>query len=184
MGQPRRSWLDPRIVSDYIGGALGRGLFARQPIRAGEVVWRQHPDGPMLTLTFDQFDALPAMMQYHLDIYAHQIGPETIAYGNPAYELVEFMNHSCEPSVWWDGDDRLVARLDLAVGDAVTYDYATSETDEEWSMECACRAPSGCRGVICGLDSREPWFADRYRGHTLSHVDKYLDYTLVDLNGQ
>jgi len=78
------------------------------------------------------------------------------------------MNHSCEPSCWFEGPKLMTATRDLAAGEEITFDYATSnDWDQGW--RCGCGA-AGCRGVVTGREWEVPSLQVKYRGHWLPHV--------------
>ena len=58
------------------------------------------------------------------------------------------VSHSCDPNCQIDVHGRvLVAMKTLAPGDAVSFDYGTTETRLAFPFECHCGF-SGCRGRI------------------------------------
>ncbi len=63
--------------------------------------------------------------------------------GNPG----RLLNHSCEPNARIVDLVRVVAGRDIKAGEEVTIDYALTEEDPFWSMDCRCNA-RGCRGTI------------------------------------
>jgi uncharacterized protein len=73
-------------------------------------------------------------------------------------------NHSCDPNLWWDGAYTLTARRDIAAGEELTNDYATSTDSAEFGMNCSCGAAC-CRGAISGLDWRRSDLQQRYGDH-------------------
>lgn len=65
-----------------------------------------------------------------------------------------YLAHSCEPNAVIvfsaSGEPSAVVALhDIAEGDMVTFDYATSEWDMAEPFRCACGAPT-CRGLVKG----------------------------------
>ncbi|WP_432987337.1 SET domain-containing protein-lysine N-methyltransferase [Dactylosporangium sp. CA-233914] len=48
-------------------------------------------------------------------------------------------NHGCDPSLWWSGPYTLVARRDIAAGEELTNDYATSTADPGFRMPVRVR---------------------------------------------
>jgi hypothetical protein len=75
----------------------------------------------------------------------------------PAAPL-RFLNHSCDPNTGMKTDARgnpgLYARVPIAPGDEVTWDYAMSEADfiidgEAGSFPCLCGSPR-CRKIVSG----------------------------------
>jgi D-alanine-D-alanine ligase len=92
---------------------------------------------------------------------------EVWAMWSPDPEDWKPINHSCDPSAWFEGLD-LVARRDLEPGDEITMDYATFCTEPMAEFDCACGAPE-CRSVIRGSDHLED-FVERYGSHLSDHV--------------
>lgn len=59
-----------------------------------------------------------------------------------------FLNHSCAPTAMLSGR-RLLARVPLAIGDEVTFDYDTTEWTMAEPFDCGC-GHVGCRGRVAG----------------------------------
>ena len=73
-------------------------------------------------------------------------------------------NHSCDPNLWWAAPYTLVARREIAVGEELTNDYATSTGEEDFAMPCRC-GTARCRGVVTGRDWSRPELQQRYGDH-------------------
>ena len=73
-------------------------------------------------------------------------------------------NHSCDPNLCWVGPYELAARRDIAIGDELTNDYATSTADPGFVMACSCGSGQ-CRAVVTGSDWRRPDLRARYGQH-------------------
>ena len=147
------SWLDPRVVVAP-SPIEGRGLFARAPIAAGEVVMRLGGR----VLTDDEFVAL-RLVKYsalaiddHLNLLLDNESPVT------------FGNHSCDANLWMADEVTLVARRRIEAGEEVTVDYALHTADLPWSMPCRCGSPV-CRGVVTNEDWHRQDVRERYAGH-------------------
>lgn len=59
-------------------------------------------------------------------------------------------NHSCEPNAIFGGERDLLAMVDIAAGEPITYDYSTNTTSRHgytMKFRCHCGA-SRCRGTI------------------------------------
>jgi SET domain-containing protein len=122
----------------------GLGLFAREAIAAGEVCARL--DGREIDDT--ELDALVAGGK-PFSAFALGGGRHILQSGD---DLTRFGNHSCDPSLEWDGSRTLHARRAIAPGEEATVDYAPMSR-EGWSMPCNCGAKS-CRGAVHGLMRR------------------------------
>lgn len=78
--------------------------------------------------------------------------------------LHDFMNHSCDPNVWMIGDKVWVLRRDIAPNEELRWDYATTESDEEYGFRCSCGAAK-CRGKVRSDDWKHLDLQVRYYGH-------------------
>jgi hypothetical protein len=60
---------------------------------------------------------------------------------DPTKDLTNYINHSCDPSCWFQGDNCIVARRDLSIGDRITIEYATVDHQfVEFDNECDCKS--------------------------------------------
>jgi len=135
----------------------GLGLFAREAIAAGEIVAVK--GGHILSPR--QWAALtrelgPAEIQIADDLV---IAPVT-AESRPGGML--YTNHSCEPNIAIQGQIVFVAMRDIAAGEELTHDWATTDDNDD-TMACRCGRPS-CRGTISGKDWMRPELQAKYRG--------------------
>ncbi|MFC8504147.1 SET domain-containing protein-lysine N-methyltransferase [Pedococcus sp. NPDC057267] len=83
------------------------------------------------------------------------------------------LNHSCDPTLAWAGA-RLVAFRDVAEGEELTVDYATSTTDPDLLVRCHCETYR-CRQMVTGEDWRIPELQRRYAGHLATEVQAAVD---------
>jgi SET domain-containing protein len=74
------------------------------------------------------------------------------------------INHSCDPNLWWLDGVTLGARRDIAAGEELTYDYATSIDDPDYMLRCHCETYR-CRQMVTGDDRQVPELQRRYAGH-------------------
>ena len=148
------SYLSPTARPVAVGAA-GRGSVAVEEVAAGEVVAAFGGR----CLTRDEFDLLPAGQQ----VRSIQIDEALFLAGSPEPEPADFINHSCEPNCGMRGNSVLVALRPIAVGEAITYDYATSDGCDYDEFECACGSTL-CRGKVTGNDWMLPDLQLRYRG--------------------
>jgi SET domain len=111
----------------------GRGMFATRAYAAGDVICRLEGSVKKGPVTSDT-------------------GPNWIGIGpnlwiDPKSPL-DFINHSCEPNAAFGRKRQLVALAPIAAEDEITFDYSTSETDPDWTMDCSCGTPSCRRGLF------------------------------------
>jgi len=164
----------------------GLGLFAVAPIKEGEVVWKYSSD-PYGRVTAKIYTKLEAEEVWKDDLdwfwhWAYRCG-ENLYLGpaskdSPSLEATYYQNHGCDPSTWWQDDFTLIARRDILPGEEITFDYGTSESDdEELSLgKCLCGSPI-CRGEIGAADFLKPELIKRYRTHFQSYqVERQKQY--------
>ncbi len=149
------SYMTPKARPQAVGAA-DRGLIAVEPIGAGEVVAAFGGR----CLTRDDFDLLPVGQQKR----SIQIEETLFLAGPVEPEPADFINHSCSPNCRMSGSTIVVALRDIEVGDALSYDYATSDGCDYDEFECACGSVI-CRGKVTGCDWMLPELQIRYRGH-------------------
>jgi len=148
----------------------GRGLFAREKIPAGEFIWRKDPGEKYYSQA--EIDAFTAEQKKNFYNYSYQVGPDQF-YGTPegkAGDDADYMNHSCDPNTWFEADGSMSARRDILPQEEITYDYATSEGRENFSLTCRCGSPL-CRGEVRGNDLKKiPALRERYQSHVMPHL--------------
>jgi len=149
------TWYDPRAELRP-SPIHGNGMFASQPIHAGEVVVRIGG----IVMTEEEFQAyITTVPRYN----AVQIGEGMHLIDVPASP--GGMNHSCDANLWMRDEVTVVACRDIAAGEELTQDYALYTTSPTWSMKpCHCVTPV-CRKEITGNDWQLPEVQERYRGH-------------------
>ena len=131
---------------------LGRGVFAKKPIRRGELIAAF--DGP----TFDgDFDEWTDDLRNH----AIQIGPEK---WRDSKGIARLLNHSCDPNCGIKGVNRIVAMRDIAPGEQLTWDYEMTEKSSWWRMRCRCGSPI-CRKRIGTYSNLPRSVRRKYRGY-------------------
>lgn len=136
----------------------GRGLFALEPIRQGEIVAIK---GGYI---FDRRTRVeveqrlgPAEIPIAEDFF---IGPRS---ADEREGGMLFTNHSCDPNIGVQGQVVFVAMRNIQAGEELTCDWATTD-DDTYEMVCQCGAPN-CRKVITGQDWRRPDLQEKYRGY-------------------
>jgi uncharacterized protein len=148
----------------------GTGLFATAPIAAGTAVVRV---GGRLVSTAE-LQALTAEAQRaggYVDSIAVDEDVELVL---PPRSAGGFGNHSCDPNLWWADADTLIARRDIAPGEELTNDYATSTADPAFLLRCHCES-TRCRGMVTGDDWRIPELQARYAGHWVPMLQRRID---------
>lgn len=137
----------------------GKGLFATKPIAKGTVVavlGGRRVNTAELTSLID--DA--------------EVPVDTITVGDDEHlvlptdprPVIAHGNHSCDPNLWWIDAVTLETRHDLAPGDEVSSDYATSTGVDGYELTCGCGSPL-CRGTVTGRDWQLLELQQRYGDH-------------------
>ncbi|MBN1380408.1 MAG: SET domain-containing protein-lysine N-methyltransferase [Deltaproteobacteria bacterium] len=157
-----RCYRSPKIEI-RASGPKGRGLFATEKIKRGEVVAIKA--GHIVTA-----DRLPeittATGDYALQIddyfYLSPISSEEVE------RLTIFINHSCDPNVGFDGQITYVAMRDIEPEEELCHDYAMMRTDG-YSLDCLCGSEL-CRGKVTGEDWKDPQLQQRYGNYFSSYI--------------
>ena len=151
----------------------GTGLFATGLIRKGEAVWWETPEDRafQLDVPIAELKTWPEEKQRQFERYAYQISADTYTGRKDGVPVdpADFTNHSCDPTTWFENDITMTARRDILPGDEITYDYATSETDEDFLLACGC-GTAHCRKIIRGSDHLLPEVQQVYGDHMMQHV--------------
>ena len=146
----------------------GLGLFASAPISRGENVAVKGG----YVLTRDDWARL-----------ASELGPAEIeitddlvmapARADERAGSMLYTNHSCDPNIALQGQIVLVAMRDIAAGEELTHDWATTD-DSDYVMTCHCGSPR-CRGTLSGMDWRRTDLQEKYRGWFCWFLQRKID---------
>lgn len=153
-----KTWIDPRVQVRQ-SRVSAKGLFATAPIKKDEpvVVF-----GGVVFSTAD-VEAGKAKKRSLL-----MVGEDLWLGERPEDpdQVDWFLNHSCDPNLWFQDEVTLIARRDIVAWEEVTLDYAMHFGDAKWTMKerCRCGSPN-CRGVITGRDWMLEDLQKRYSGH-------------------
>lgn len=145
------------------------GLFVLEPVLAGSTVIVY--GGPVVAAeefaTFSDFRRRHSL-QIGEDVYLTTVDDgEDLQPG-------DYVNHSCDPTLWLVGEVTLAARRNLFPGDPLTYDYATSDSTPYDEFECECGVAS-CRGKVTGEDWMDRKLQDRYAGHFSPYLERRIN---------
>lgn len=142
-------------MKTYVADTLhnGKGIFAVREIVKDELI----------------FIAQGSIVQEKYDPLLYGRGERWLGVGHetwinsPPDNPIYFMNHSCNPSAGLEGRVKIVALRTIKNDEEITIDYALTEEDPYWRMNCNC-GEEKCRKVIVGtarfknlsLDERIP----------------------------
>jgi len=145
----------------------GRGLFARRPIRRGEIVAIK--GGHILdrrALARVRRRIAAAYIQIDDGFYIGARGRAEVARNKI------FINHSCEPNLGIRGQITYVALRAIEPGEELTYDWAMEENAPAVTR-CACGARR-CRGTLTGQDWKIARLQKRYRGYFSAYIEEKI----------
>ncbi|MEE9411585.1 MAG: SET domain-containing protein, partial [Methylococcales bacterium] len=142
----------------------GAGLIAGRFIPAGEILYQFNSDEPPAHR--HELIYWPKETRQEFMKFACQIGEDDFCF---LQGEIKFINHSCDPSGWWETFGVLTARRDIQSGEEIAYDYSTSDIMLHYSMECMCKSKS-CRGTVTEKDYLLPDFQEKYADHLPKHV--------------
>ena len=146
----------------------GRGLFARTAIARGEVVAVKGG----YVQTAEQWSRLQPVLgaadiQLTEDLVIAPVHPDE------RDGAMLYTNHSCDPNIAIQGQIVFVAMRDIAAGEELTHDWATTD-DGDYAMTCHCGSPR-CRGTVTGKDWRRNDLRQKYRGWFCWFLQRKID---------
>ena len=148
----------------------GKGLFAVETIRRNEIVCIKGGHIFNREKLREIAETLgPAEIQIGHDLF---IGPldEEEREGS-----MIFSNHSCDPNLGVQGQIVFVALRDIAAGEELTHDWATTD-DDDYQMNCRCGAES-CRKIITGQDWRRSDLQQKYADYMSWYLTQKIKAT-------
>ncbi len=146
----------------------GKGNFALQKIKQGETVIVFGGD----VIEIEEFLKLPKQVQ----TFPYQIS-DKLFFGPTKVENVDsadYINHSCDPNVGFNGPMMLVAMRDISKDEELTFDYATCMTSAIIDMNCDCGLKN-CRVKITGEDWKKPELQKRYKGFFQPYIERKIN---------
>ena len=84
------------------------------------------------------------------------------------------MNHCCQPNCGIRGQIVFVALRDIEPDEEITFDYAMSECDENYTISLSCNK-KGCRKVFSGADWMKPELQEKYKGYFSMFIQRKID---------
>jgi len=146
----------------------GLGLFAKATIARGAIVAVK--GGYVLTRA--QWATLttelgPAEIEIAGDLVIAPVRQEERA------GAMLYTNHSCEPNIAIQGQIVLVTMRDVAAGEELTHDWATTD-DGDYTMTCRCGS-ARCRGTITGKDWQRADLQKKDRGWFRWFLQRKID---------
>jgi SET domain-containing protein len=146
-------------------GSRGRGVVAERNFKQGEVIaiWR----GSIIT----KREAIALSESERSQLL--QVDEDSFLVTNKALLTVDYINHSCEPNCGFTDGTTLVAMREIAAGEAVTFDYAMSDTTTIFDFDCWCGSTT-CRKKMSGNDWRRADLQERYAGWFAPHVARLI----------
>jgi len=146
----------------------GKGLFANQTIRVGEIVAIK--GGYIFT-----GQAWKSREQLFGDSEI-QIGDGFFIAPDQQLQrdgAMVYSNHSCDPNIAIQGQIVFVAMRDIAANEELTHDWATTD-DLDYVLSCRCASPR-CRGTITGKDWMKRELQEKYKGWFCWFIQRKID---------
>lgn len=90
-------------------------------------------------------------------------------------EILDYLNHSCNPNVGFYGQIMLVAMRDIQADEEITCDYAmvVSEFVGMKNFECLCGA-TDCRKIMSEDDWKKKDLQEKYKGYFSAYLEKII----------
>lgn len=104
----------------------GKGLFTRQFIKKGDIIWSSKNDNDVIEINDDKLlEYLNCYSQNEvIDILDHMY-----CYNGKCYNIIncdcKYTNHSLNPTSYVDSNNSSIAIRDIDIGEEITEDYRT-----------------------------------------------------------
>lgn len=140
---------------------LGYALFATRDIAAGTALfgeddWVDEAErAAATTLPAARLQELPEQERRAFIHFGYNTGHDEVTgtFDHAAVRHpVNFLNHSCDPNIGYDGAESIVALRPIAAGTEIRMDYGTYSFSFDHPFACRCGAPN-CRGAV----RRDDW---------------------------
>jgi len=151
----------------------GKGLFAKAAITREEIVAVKGGyvvNGEQWTAI--EKDLGSAEIQISEDLFVAPLS-KAQRQGSMVYT-----NHCCEPNIAIQGQIVFVAMRDIAPGEELTHDWATTD-DSDYEIQCRCGA-SRCRGTLTGKDWMRKDLQELYKGWFCWFLQRKIDALTYD----
>jgi uncharacterized protein len=133
-------------------GEKGKGLFARDPIPKGTVVFFECK--PCKRISKDDFQLIPTNKEKSF-ILQYGYRKADGSYLLPCDEII-YLNHSCSANILDSGKGFDIMVEDIARGEEATYDYRLFFCQESDEFECICGEDNCCKLVRSVHDQHNP----------------------------
>lgn len=146
----------------------GKGLFAKEAITKGEIVAIK--GGHVLTK--------PEWRALETTLGSAEIQISDQFFIAPANKeewegSMLYTNHSCDPNIGIQGQIIFVAMRDIAPGEELTHDWATTD-DLDYEIDCNCGSFQ-CRKKITGKDWMKRELQEKYKSYFAWHIQKKIN---------
>jgi len=151
-------------------GKYGKGIFAGEDIRKGEVIYVL--SGERMNLA-EMISRVNSKKEYIDDPL--QIGKRTYI------DLDTFshtFNHNCDPNAGIRKNSELFALRDIKKGEEITYDYSATIAPTKWHMKCKCGSHK-CRKILSDVRSIPKGQLEKYK--KLGALQKYMKPLLKEV---
>jgi hypothetical protein len=144
---------DPREKHLYVAKTphTGNGLFTRRAF--------EHHESVFILRGELRFFAGRTREEVHR--YENWVGLGRDRWIDPAPPFI-YLNHSCEPNLGIAGEKEFVALRDIKADEELTFDYAITEDELPWTLNCLCGTQS-CRGTITAIQLLPTHVLNRYK---------------------
>ena len=148
-------------VEIRINSLNGKGIFANEAIKKGEIVFIK--GGHILKR--DEIFSSGVINSYFPISDDYFLGATN---KDEEDSIKLYQNHSCNPNVGLHGEITFVALRDIEKDEELTVDYAFID-NEDYSFKCTCGS-SNCRGTITGYDWKIKELQDKYYNYFAQYL--------------
>ena len=158
------------VMSDKVeirdNGLNGKGVFAKEFIKKGEIVFIK--GGHILTK--NEIFSTGVINSYFPISDEYFLGAKNKEEEN---DIKLFENHSCNPNCGLRGKISFIAMRYINKDEELTTDYAFID-NEDYKFECTCGSEN-CRKVVTGYDWKIKELQDKYYDYFAQYLKEKID---------
>jgi hypothetical protein len=164
-----KSWISPKTEKGLPSKIIGRGFFAREQIKKGELLAVKTGHVISGQEVLDNSEVIQGSeTQIWDDLFLAPMTSDELEFS------MIFYNHCCEPNMGVKGSVMHVALKDIQPSEELTVDYATIFDRENYSFDCSCGVVT-CRGVVTGKDWQKEDLQEKYKGYFSAFLEEKIN---------
>lgn len=159
----------------------GFGLFTKEDIKKGEIVWKDRYDGPVNKyhkIKINEIINLPNDQAKIAIKYGYQSCDEyfitPLTQEEVDLDYSNYWNHSCDPNCLPLNESCWIACKNIKSGEELTIDYCTFDCNIYNCIDICNCGSTQCRIKITGKDYENKYIQEKYKNNFLPYISSKI----------